>query len=329
MEKKLLEKINKKVIAYVAIGLVSIGIVIYCGVLYNEYKQEQIRIETIKKETAAEKVKVDSLFKDFNIESEESIQSLKRLSEMKFKTKGGVKYLKSKVKSTSEKMIKTAFEKVALLNIKEDDAKFKDKNALQENINKIKKYVDFATKINKEFPYSEFEKELKSSNAISSKLQSQLNKIKQEEKAAEEAKKAEEARKAEEAKKAAEQAAAAEVKAQAQAQQSSQQETYDGYSGQSYSNNDSGGGYSSAEEQSYYSGDSSYQAPATDGGSSGGSSSNAPSGGGIVNWSGYDAYGNTSSGSVDTSTGTVYDQSGNVIGDMYGGIADIQSGSGW
>ncbi|HFH9939796.1 TPA: hypothetical protein ACGOWE_001259 [Streptococcus suis] len=319
MEKKLLEKINKKVIAYVAIGLVSIGIVIYCGVLYNEYKQEQIRIETIKKETAAEKVKVDSLFKDFNIESEESIQSLKKISEMKFETEGGIEYLESKVESTSKKMIKTAFEKAASLDIKDNDSKFKDKNALQENINKIKKYIDFATKVNKEFPYDEFDKELKSSNAISSKLQSQLDKIKQEEKAAEEAKKAEEARKAEEA-------AAAEAQAQSQAQQASQQESYAGYSEQSYSNN---GGYSSAGEQSYSSEGSSYQAPATGGGSSGGSSGGAPSGGGTKTWFGYDAFGNTDTGSVDTSTGTVYDQSGNEIGDMYGGIADIQSSGGW
>lgn len=313
MEKKLLEKINKKVIAYVAIGLVSIGIVIYCGVLYNEYKQEQIRIETIKKETAAEKVKVDSLFKDFNIESEESIQSLKKISEMKFETKDGIKYLESKVESTSKKMIKTAFEKAASLDIKDNDSKFKDKNALQENINKIKKYIDFATKVNKEFPYDEFDKELKSSNAISSKLQSQLDKIKQEEKAAEEAKKAEEA-------------AAAEAQAQAQAQQASQQEAYTGYSEQSYSNN---GGYSSAGEQSYSSEGSSYQAPATGGGSSGGSSGGAPSGGGTETWFVRDAFGNTGTVSVDTSTGTVYDQSGNEIGDMYGGIADIQSSGGW
>lgn len=316
MEKKLLEKINKKVIAYVAIGLVSIGIVIYCGVLYNEYKQEQIRIETIKKETAAEKVKVDSLFKDFNIESEESIQSLKKISEMKFETEGGIEYLESKVESTSKKMIKTAFEKAASLDIKDNDSKFKDKNALQENINKIKKYIDFVTKVNKEFPYDEFDKELKSSNAISSKLQSQLDKIKQEEKVAEEAKKAEEARKA----------AAAEAQAQVQAQQASQQETYTGYDGQSYSNNS---GYSSAGEQSYSSGDSSYQAPATGGGTSGSSAARASSSNGTVNWSGYDAYGNTDTGSVDTSTGTVYDQSGNVIGNMYGGIADIQSSGGW
>ncbi|MGR4070629.1 hypothetical protein ACTGZD_00435 [Streptococcus parasuis] len=316
MEKKLLEKINKKVIAYVAIGLVSIGIVIYCGVLYNEYKQEQIRIETIKKETAAEKVKVDSLFKDFNIESEESIQSLKKISEMKFETEGGIEYLESKVESTSKKMIKTAFEKAASLDIKDNDSKFKDKNALQENINKIKKYIDFVTKVNKEFPYDEFDKELKSSNAISSKLQSQLDKIKQEEKVAEEAKKAEEARKA----------AAAEAQAQAQAQQASQQESYTGYSEQSYSNNS---GYSSAGEQSYSSGGSSYQVPATGGGSSGGSSGGASSGSGTVNWSGYDAYGNTDTGSVDTSTGTVYDQSGNAIGNMYGGIADVQSSGGW
>ncbi|HEM3654665.1 TPA: hypothetical protein U1C87_000734 [Streptococcus suis] len=320
MEKKLLEKINKKVIAYVAIGLVSIGIVIYCGVLYNEYKQEQIRIETIKKETAAEKVKVDSLFKDFNIESEESIQSLKKISEMKFETEGGIEYLESKVESTSKKMIKAAFEKATSLDIKDNDPKFKDKNALQENINKIKKYIDFATKVNKEFPYDEFDKELKSSNAISSKLQSQLDKIKQEEKAAEEAKKAEEARKA------AEEAAAAEAQAQVQAQQASQQETYTGYDGQSYSNNS---GYSSAGEQSYYSEDSGYQTPTTDGGSSSGSSGGAPSGVGTENWFTRDAFGNTGEVTVDTSTGTVYDQSGNVIGDMYGGIADIQSGSGW
>lgn len=326
MEKKLLEKINKKVIAYVAIGLVSIGIVIYCGVLYNEYKQEQIRIETIKKETAAEKVKVDSLFKDFNIESEESIQSLKKISEMKFETEGGIEYLESKVESTSKKMIKTAFEKATSLDIKDNDSKFKDKNALQENINKIKKYIDFATKVNNEFPYGEFDKELKSSNAISSKLQSKLDKIKQEEKAAEEAKKAEEARKAAEAKKAAEEAAAAEAQAQSQAQQASQEEAYTGYDGQSYGNN---GEYSSAGEQSYSSEGSSYQAPATGGGSSGGSSGGAPSGGGTETWFGYDAYGNTSTGTVDTSTGTMYDQSGNVIGNMYGGIADIQSSGGW
>ncbi|BCP63995.1 hypothetical protein SUT503_10530 [Streptococcus parasuis] len=294
--------------------------------MYNEYKQEQIRIETIKKETAAEKVKVDSLFKDFNIESEESIQSLKKISEMKFETEGGIEYLESKVESTSKKMIKAAFEKATSLDIKDNDPKFKDKNALQENINKIKKYIDFATKVNKEFPYGEFDKELKSSNAISSKLQSQLDKIKQEEKAAEEAKKAEEARKAEEAKKAAEEAAAAEAQAKAQAQQASQQEAYTGYGEQSYSNNS---GYSSAGEQSYSSGGSSYQTPATDGRSSGGSSGGASSGGGIVNWSGWDAYGNTDSGSADTSTGAVYDQSGNQIGNMYGGIADVQSSGGW
>lgn len=326
MEKKLLEKINKKVIAYVAIGLVSLGTVIYCGVLYHEHRQEQIRIETIKKETAAEKVKVDSLFKDFNIESEESIQSLKKISEMKFETEGGIKYLESKVESTSKKMIKTAFEKAASLDIKDNDSKFKDKNALQENINKIKTYVDFATKVNKEFPYDEFDKELKSSNAISSKLQSQLDKIKQEEKAAEEAKKAEEARKVAEAKKAAEEAAAAEAQAQAQAQQTSQQEAYTGYDEQSYGNNS---GYSSAGEQSYSSEGSSYQAPATGGSSSDGSSVGAPSGGGTETWFVRDANGNKSTVSIDHSTGAVYDQSGNEISNIYGGIADIQSSGGW
>ncbi|BCP57675.1 hypothetical protein SUT007_11330 [Streptococcus parasuis] len=245
---------------------------------------------------------------------------------MKFETEGGIEYLESKVESTSKKMIKTAFEKAASLDIKDNDSKFKDKNALQENINKIKKYIDFATKVNKEFPYDEFDKELKSSNAISSKLQSQLDKIKKEEKAAEEAKKAEEARKAAEAKKAAEEAAAAEAQAQAQAQQTSQQEAYTGYDEQSYGNN---GGYSSAGEQSYSSEGSSYQAPATGGGSSGGSSGGAPSGGGRETRFGYDAYGNTKTVLVDPSTGTVYDQSGNEIGNKYGGIADIQSSGGW
>lgn len=306
MENKFVEFIenNKKVI----ISSVAVGVVLVLGFGWYSYNQQQAeqqaKIVQLEKDSKSDKEQVDKLFESFDASSDESISKLKELSETSLKTDAGKDYLNNKVKESSKAIVDFHLQKGLAYDVKDSDEKFKDKATLETNVKEITKQIDFIKKVDETFKQENLEETLKSLNDIVDKYQKQIELLKkEEEKAAEKAK---------------------ESSSQSNSSGGTSNESYNGSSNSNvdYSSSEQTNGYSNNYGSQSYSGsgDSS-----TNGGSSeqySSRNSNIGANNGYTEYRGIDASGHVRDTYHNRSNGDVFDENGNYLGNLGGGIAE-------
>lgn len=180
----------------------------------------------------------------------------------------------------------------------------KDKATLETNVKEITKQIDFIKKVDETFKQENLEETLKSLNDLVDKYQKQIELLKkEEEKAAEKAK---------------------ESSSQSNSSGSASNESYNGSSNSNvdYSSSEQTNGYSNNYGGQDYSGSGN---SSTNGGSSeqySSRNSNIGANNGYTEYRSIDASGHVRDTYHNRSNGDVFDENGNYLGNLGGGIAE-------
>ncbi|CZE14917.1 hypothetical protein RK588_05120 [Streptococcus pneumoniae] len=207
-------------------------------------------------------------------------------------------------KESSKAIVDFHLQKGLAYDVKDSDEKFKDKATLEINVKEITKQIDFIKKVDETFKQENLEETFKSLNDLIDKYQKQIELLKkEEEKAAEKAK---------------------ESSSQSNSSGGTSNESYNGSSNSNvdYSSSEQTNGYSNNYGNQGYSGSGN---SSTNGGSSeqySSRNSNIGANNGYTEYRSIDASGHVRDTYHNRSNGDVFDENGNYLGNLGGGIAE-------